>query len=242
MLSGAFAPEADAAIFIVTSTGNNGPGSLRQAIVDANAAPGADTIQFNIPGAGVRTITLASSLPTITEQLFIDGYSQPGSLKNTDTDVWNPSSNAVLLLEVNGNNTVATSFTIAASNCSVQGLVINRFTTNSIEVQATASGTGIYGNFIGIDAAGTAASGTGNGVLIAGDGSEVGSTDPGDRNLFSGATASPGLLLTGATCSGTLIYNNFFGLAHDGTTVIGGLQQGVRAEAGSIQNTLGDDP
>ena len=41
-----------AATFTVTNTHNNGPGSLRQAIFNANANPGADTIAFNIPGAG----------------------------------------------------------------------------------------------------------------------------------------------------------------------------------------------
>jgi len=45
------------AIFMVTNTNDSGPGSLRQAILDANDAPGADEIGFNISGSGVRTIT-----------------------------------------------------------------------------------------------------------------------------------------------------------------------------------------
>ena len=48
-----------AATFTVTNTDDTGPGSLRQAILDANAAPGLDTIAFNIPGAGVHTISPA---------------------------------------------------------------------------------------------------------------------------------------------------------------------------------------
>ena len=39
---------------IVTNTASTGAGSLRQAILDANAQPGPDLITFNIPGAGVR--------------------------------------------------------------------------------------------------------------------------------------------------------------------------------------------
>ena len=39
-----------AATFTVTTTADSGPGSLRQAILDANASPGADTIVFNIAG------------------------------------------------------------------------------------------------------------------------------------------------------------------------------------------------
>jgi len=44
---------ASAAIFTVTNVNNDGAGSLRQAILDANATPGLDTINFNIPGDGV---------------------------------------------------------------------------------------------------------------------------------------------------------------------------------------------
>jgi hypothetical protein len=47
------ASSLSAATFTVTSTSDSGAGSLRQAIVDANANPGADTIAFNITGAGV---------------------------------------------------------------------------------------------------------------------------------------------------------------------------------------------
>src|SRR3954471_10607449 len=44
------------ATFVVTTTDNAGPGSLRQAIVDSNATAGRDEIRFNIAGAGVHTI------------------------------------------------------------------------------------------------------------------------------------------------------------------------------------------
>ena len=44
----------------------------RQAIIDANASAGADAISFAIPGAGVQTVTLATSLPAITDPVTID--------------------------------------------------------------------------------------------------------------------------------------------------------------------------
>src|SRR5205085_10374277 len=49
---------------VVTNTSDAGAGSLRQAILDANAYGGPDTIDFAIPGTGTRTITSASALPT----------------------------------------------------------------------------------------------------------------------------------------------------------------------------------
>ncbi len=53
--------------YTVTSTADSGAGTLRQAILDANANPGADTIAFNIVGSGVQTIVVASALPAISE-------------------------------------------------------------------------------------------------------------------------------------------------------------------------------
>ena len=65
--------------FVVTNTSNSGAGSLRQAILDANARPNPDTITFNIPGASaaVRTIISSGQL-TITDTVTIDGTTQPG--------------------------------------------------------------------------------------------------------------------------------------------------------------------
>ncbi|MEW6211875.1 MAG: right-handed parallel beta-helix repeat-containing protein, partial [Acidobacteriota bacterium] len=65
-----------AATFTVTNTDDNGPGSLRQAILDANAMAGADTISFSVTG----TIMLMSALPIITDDLSIDG---PGAASLT---------------------------------------------------------------------------------------------------------------------------------------------------------------
>src|SRR5215468_75891 len=91
---------ATASTFTVTNNSDSGAGSLRQAITDANNHAGLDRIEFNIPGAGVHTITLASALPTITGPVVIDGYTQPGATPNT----LSVGDNAVLLIELNGTN------------------------------------------------------------------------------------------------------------------------------------------
>ena len=58
---------------VVTTTADSGAGSLRQALLDANAnattAAAPHQITFNIPGGGVQTISLLSSLTGISQQV-----------------------------------------------------------------------------------------------------------------------------------------------------------------------------
>ena len=63
----AMATPAQASTFTVSNLSDSGAGSLRQAILDANAAAGADTIRFG--GTATGTITLAATLPVITDSV-----------------------------------------------------------------------------------------------------------------------------------------------------------------------------
>jgi hypothetical protein len=65
----AITPAARAATLTVATTADSGAGSLRQAILDANASPGADQITITATGS----LTLASALPAITDDLSIVG-------------------------------------------------------------------------------------------------------------------------------------------------------------------------
>ncbi len=67
--------------YTVSNLDDEGNGSLRQAILDANANPGADLIDFSVAG----TVTLLSILPYITDALTIDGTSAPGYIAGTPT-------------------------------------------------------------------------------------------------------------------------------------------------------------
>src|ERR1700742_2060766 len=73
-LSVAFlASQAAAATYSVSTLSDSGTGSLRAAILSANANKGS-TIAFGIAG----TINLASSLPVISSPTVIDGTTAPG--------------------------------------------------------------------------------------------------------------------------------------------------------------------
>lgn len=78
VLSVAALAGAKADIFVVTSADDDGPGTLRQAILSANANPGPDTIAFNLDPSVSLTISLLSPLPDVTDTLAIEGASQPG--------------------------------------------------------------------------------------------------------------------------------------------------------------------
>src|ERR671916_425382 len=77
-------------LFIVNNTADPGDGNctasgctLREAMNEANAFPGKAAIHFDIPGGGVKTISPNSRLPEITDEVTIDGYTQPGASPNT---------------------------------------------------------------------------------------------------------------------------------------------------------------
>jgi hypothetical protein len=228
-------------MFTVTNTDDSGPGSLRQAILDANANAGADTISFNIPGSGVQTITPTSALPAITDPVVIDGYTQPGSSPNTLAD----GDDAVLLVELSGSNlnggaTLHPGIPIRASNCTVRGLVINRFPGDGIFLSTssgTITGNLIEGNFIGTDTSGTQARGNNNGVGINfSTNNVIGGTTAASRNVISGNGGRGISVTTGA--SGTLIQGNYIGTTAAGTAALSNNSGGIFS-GGSGPDTIG---
>ncbi|MEX0879781.1 MAG: IPT/TIG domain-containing protein [Thermoanaerobaculia bacterium] len=207
-----------AATFTVTNTNDSGAGSLRQAILDANATPGADTISFNIPGAGVHTITPASDLPQITDPVIIDGYTQPGTSSNTLAS----ADNAVLLIEISGasGNTLRILYILAGgSGSTVRGLVINRAPgLDGKNIHLQAANCVVEGNFIGTDPTGMIAPGTGGQGILSdfGSGNRFGGSLPGQRNIISGNPR--GGIAIGE--SNDVIQGNFIGVDATGANAL----------------------
>jgi hypothetical protein len=171
-------PFARAATFTVTTTADSGAGSLRQAILDANGSPGADTIAFAIPGAGVQTIAVGSEL-TITDTVVIDGYTQPGSAANTDPQ----ASNAVILIDLQGAGTDG--FVVTGGAAEIHGLALHGF-QNALNSAATGSSF-VAGCFVGVLPSGLSAPGNAVGIWSHGTGpATVGDGNPANRNVISG--------------------------------------------------------
>jgi hypothetical protein len=219
---------ATASTFTVINTDDSGAGSLRQAILDANANAGADTIAFNIPGTSLHTIIPTTDLPSITDAVLIDGYTQPGSSPNTLPD----GEDASLLVELKGTSlggfTSHDGIHINSSNCTVRGLVINNFTGSGIGIgisTSTVTGTVIRGNFIGTDSSGTQNLGNTAGVRITfSNTNTIGGTAPADRNVISGNYIG---IDVATIASGTTIQGNFIGTTANGKEALGNRSNGV---------------
>lgn len=221
----------DATTFTVTNTDDNGPGSLRQAILDSNTNAGTDTIAFNISGSGVHTISPTTALPNVVDPVVIDGYTQPGSSANTLAN----GDNAVLLIELSGANFNSNTgfppgLRILASNCVVRGLVINRFADSAISFgtsTASISGNLVAGNFLGTDPTGMFQRGNNIGIRITfATNTTIGGTTPAARNLISGNNTGVSSI-TGS--SGITVQGNFIGTNASGTAALGNSSTGILA-------------
>ena len=212
--------------------------SLREAILAANSNPGPDLIHFNIPGSGPHTILIFPAvngpLPTITDAVTIDGYTQPGATPNS-----NPAPqglNAQLKIVIRRSGGTASGLTISASNVVVRGVVINNFNRNGILI--TGSNVIIEGNFIGTDAGGTSDQGNQDGIRISGANNQVGGTLPAARNLISGNN-SDGIEIRDNGTTGNLVQGNLIGTTASGSSGLANTSYGIQIFNGASNNTIG---
>ena len=222
-----------AATFVVTNASDTGPGSFRQALLDANATPGANLINFNLPGSGVHTLAPFTPLPLITNPITIDGYSQPGSSPNSLVN----SNNAVLTIRLDGVN-LTNGFPIGlcltgAGNNTVRGLVIVRFYTG-IQLYAS-SGNTIAGNWIGLDVDGISRGNSGTGIEVTcavfnrSTANLIGGATPADRNVVSGNWT--GISFFPTTADHNSVQGNFIGTDATGGLPRGNLFEGIRVQS-----------
>ncbi|TMC76622.1 MAG: hypothetical protein E6J15_05220 [Chloroflexi bacterium] len=222
-LSVAVGGPARGAIFTVTTTSDSGPGSLRQAILDANAAPGLDTIAFSIAGAAPHTIALLSSLE-IDDPVVIDATTEPGfadapvvELIGTSMD---PPDSALL---------------ITSGGSTVRGLAIGGFTA-AIVINGGRSGNVIAGDYIGTDASGEVALPNSTGVFVSNlSNNRIGGTTAADRNVISGN--GDGILMLVHTIN-NVIQGNYIGTDASGTLRLGNYN-GVNFLSGFNTNLVG---
>jgi hypothetical protein len=230
---------AHSAVPIVVSTTDDGvAGSLRDVMSIADANPDLSVIEFNIPGPGPHTIALTSPLPTLLHPVIIDGFSEPGSARNTNP-VGQPS-NAVILITLNGAAAGANATGLYLRNdATVAGLAIINFSgMGMLLVGGTFT---VEGCHIGVNAAGgTAGPNVFNGIYLDESyGSHIGGVTPGARNVISGNGRDGIAVNKSGNC---WIQGNYIGVAADGVTPVPNIESGVALLDDAIFHTIGGAP
>jgi Right handed beta helix region len=220
------------ATFTVTNIGDSGAGSLRQAILSANASAGADTIAFNISGTGVHVIEPASPLPTITGAVAIKGATQPGFTSSP-------------LIELYGAQAGIGSqgLLITASNCTIDALDIIRFGQYGIDIQG-GTGNVVTRSYIGAPTTGSA---IGNGNIAGG----VDIWQGAKHNTIGGTSLSTGNVIAGSSGDGVVIFgnasnfntirNNYIGTLPDGAAsdnILSGVDILGRASSNTVTGNI----
>ena len=208
--------------------------SLREAINAANANPGPDTINFNIPGAGARVIS-ASPMPALTDAgTTINGTSQPGYA-------------GAPIVEVTGAGPEsAPGFRVYAADVTIRGLSITEWSPGGIIVEGAAvTNVVIEDNYIGLRTDGTTplanASIGGVGVFGGAAGTQI-------RDNVISANVGQGINLA-ETCplfciappaspSGTIVENNKIGTDAAGSAALGNDGNGIKIQAATDTTIL----
>lgn len=213
----------------VVNTNETGPGSLRQAILEANAQPGRDVIGFNIPGSTVPVIAPVNPLPPLIESVVVDGTTQPGG--------W---------IELTGKELVDCymfGLEITGGHSTVRGLAINNFGYAQLCLEYE-SGNSIQGCRIGCDAGGLTgdtrvdSSCRGDGIRILNSSKNlIGGTCEGAGNLISG-NRNNGILIGDNHSRSNLIQGNLIGLDITGTN---SLKNDTGIETQGLETVIGGD-
>lgn len=199
--------ECDTGQTVTDSEGDERPEcTLRAAIQAANARTGRDSIAVRIPGAGLQTITLASSLPALSEPLVFDATTQPGYAGSP-------------LVALTGTQEVG--FELAVGGTTVRGVSVGGFSVAGIRISGP-GGNRIEASHVGL--ADGAARPNGTGIVV--DGSPYHVLH---GNVIAG-NSGPGVLITGASAAGVGLTGNRIGTTADGSAALGNGAEGVRVD------------
>jgi parallel beta-helix repeat protein len=220
------APEYTQAL-VVSSLNNAGPGSLRAAILAANATPagGSVLIGFSVNG----TITLNSRLPTIARNVTIDATSAP-----TYVNAGPP----VVALDFNRHQGLL--FGVGSRGSRLLGVAVDDASGNGVTLDA--GSITLNHNYIGLNLAGAAAGNGGNGVLVwaASSRNAIGLNDSHVSgvvaNVISGNRGN-GIEL--AESSSNTVADNRIGTNAAGTSAIANGGDGIYITHGSRGNEIG---
>jgi titin len=211
------------ATFTVTTNADAGAGSLRDAILRANAHPGADAITFNVGGGGPQSIFVQSALPALTDVVSLNATTQPGF-----------TSSPLIQLYGAGAGPGVNGLRLLASGSSVRGLEISGFKGSAVVIGG--GHCSLVGCFLGTNLAGNFALPNGlDGVTIlpGAGGNHIGGPGPINRNLISG-NGRYGVFIQGSV--GNIVEGNRIGTDAGGMKALA--NYGGVAVAGAASGNL----
>jgi hypothetical protein len=219
--------------FVVINNFDSGPGSLRQAMLDANANQGHVTIDFKIPTTlgNPVSIWVSTPLPPIKfDSVVLDGTTENGY-----------AGKPLVWLEAPYRNTAAGLTISRASNCDIKGLAISAGNGAGICIDGGsdnvvesdwlgfASGRALYPNKDGVDLINNASQ------------NRIGGTTAAARNVISG-NLRDGILID-SYCHFNVVEGDYIGTDPTGATSLGNQRHGVTVNGtnnqigGSISGT-----
>jgi hypothetical protein len=207
--------------FTVLNLNDGGAGSLRQAVLDANSAAGADLITFAVAG----TIRLTGgALPAVTGEVDIPGGTAPGFAGTP-------------VVEVDYNGFGGLRFDAGSAGSALRSLGH----VNAAGAGITLDGRGVLvvGNFVGLRSDGVTVAGNGRDGLrltASASGNTVGGVTSRDRNVISG-NLGHGVAVEGA--SRNHILGNFIGTDATGTLDRGNGGNGIVLAGRACENRIG---
>ena len=216
---------------VANNLGDSGPGSLRQALIDANAARGTNVIEFAFPGTPPFVIHLLSPLPEIVDSVVVDGWSQ---LEFRGQPV----------IELDGTNVVAGTNAPAGLSITAGGVEVRGLTLNGFAVGLRLAGPGgnvVVGNFIGGDPSGATPPGNVlDGLQLFSPNNRIGGTTEAERNVISG-NRGHGIVIAGPAATNNVIRGNWIGPASADSSAPGNDGNGITLRDGAARNRIGPD-
>ncbi|MBU1720661.1 MAG: hypothetical protein KKA07_16470, partial [Bacteroidetes bacterium] len=230
-----------ATVFTVTTTADDGTGSLREAMTYANYYPGGPhSITFNIPqgdagfdiAKGIWVITLQTALPQITKAgLQVDGTTQ--TTAQGDLNTQGPE----IVLDGNNRTVDYGFFVYNAASVVIKGFTISSFLYGIQIFGGSTTACIIEGNYVGTNynASDSASCNIGIEVMGGAHNNTVGGTTVAARNIVSG-NGHIGIRVVDANHN--LIIGNYVGIDRTGTFAVPNYD-GVSIEGNAPYNQVG---
>ncbi len=215
------------ATLTVISSADRGPGSLREAIENANFFPGPDVIQFALPNNDtiIRPLT---ELPAVTEPLTIDATTQPGYAGKP-------------IVELSGERAIGFVYglKLAGGNSLVSGLAIHSFPAIGIFISGPGNNH-ITRNYVGIDSGFTAKANRFIGIAIDNSPKNVIGGTTTEGNVISGNSVE-GIRIEGSAATGNKVQGNKIGTNPNGDQAVPNELEGIVIFNDAKGNIVGVD-